>query len=268
MSNAINGQGVAWGKVGLAVAGAVTVGFGIYSLTHGTAELTKPAERVRTVAQTQQIVPTYGKPATAETSGAMLQPKLPGGTGGTGQRGEAVKRTGPARPREKSYEQKLWEAHLAAGVGGDDFSQDAQQPGTRAAVGYAASGCVLPPTIPITMQVESAGYTERGGMLNGLIVQPAMGFGMNCTVLPAGTRVTMEFWGEIGDSQMMEIGFPTFVAPGIGAIQPQSITGAPEPARNTQLPDHLSGWVLTPTLSLDAGDVVTLHLRGELNAHR
>ena len=46
-----------------------------------------------------------------------------------------------------------------------------------------ANSCVLPPTtMPITMQVESTGYTERGGMLNGLIVAPVLGMGMGCVV--------------------------------------------------------------------------------------
>jgi hypothetical protein len=267
MSNVTTGTGIAWGKVGMAVAVVTISGIGIWSLTHGPAEPAKPAERVRAAAPAPQVVPTYA---------ALLTPSMPAGstapTGATDTAQKPVTGTGRIRPREKSYEQKMWESHLAAGVGGDAFPSDAPQPGATAApggmasIGYAPGGCALAPTIPIAMQVESAGYTERGGMLNGLIVSPALGLGMNCTVLPAGTRVTMEFWGEIGDSQIMEIGFPTFVAPSIGAIQPKPIAGAPEQSRNTQLPDYLSGWVMTPTLSLDAGDVITLHLRGELHA--
>jgi hypothetical protein len=103
-------------------------------------------------------------------------------------------------------------------------------------------------------------------MINGLIVQPALGMGVNCTVLPVGTRVTMEFWGD-GDTKIIEVGYPTFVVPGLGAVQPQPITGMPPDASNRQLPDYLSGWVMTPTLSLDVGAVVTLHLRGELHAN-
>jgi hypothetical protein len=215
-------------------------------------------------ANTLQAVPDYGKPAPARVEKATLVPSL---THPAAQKPEEKKPAGPSKPKGKSREQKLWEAHLDAGIGGTDFEQPEQKPGTQlAGMTGGAGGCFLPPTVPMTMQIENAGYTERGGMINGLIVQPALGMGMHCTVLPTGTRVTMEFWGEPGDAQIVEIGFPTFIVPGLGAVQPQPITGMPPDASNRELPDHLSGWVMTPTFSLDAGDVVTLHLRGVLNA--
>lgn len=266
-SNTIKTNGIAWGRVALVLTAAVGIGTGIGYVTRGAADSPKQAERVRaTPAVAQQIVPTYEKRAAP----AALTPNLPLENQKDEQTAGAAKPRGSGKPKQASYEQKLWEAHLAAGVGGEDFPQDdAMQATTAASSGpgrHGAGGCSLPPTVPVVMQIESAGYTERGGMLNAVITQPAMGIGMSCTVLPTGTRVSMEFWGEPGEASMIEIGFPTFVVPGKGAIQPQPMAGAAENASNAQLPDHLSGWVTTPTLSLDSGDTVSLHLRGVLNA--
>ena len=106
-----------------------------------------------------------------------------------------------------------------------------------------ANSCVLPPTMPITMQVESAGYTERGGMLNGLSSRGLDGMG--CVVLPVGTRVTMEFWGEPGEAEMIEIGFPTFVSPGRGRSSRSWSQEHRLILRIVNCQIDLSGWVLT-----------------------
>ena len=259
-------HGIAWGKVGGAVV-VLGAGFVIGYATGGSSEPPRPREHARIdPARTQQGVPTYDRPAPPVAQRAALTPNL-GGAAQEPERKAATARGGKTKP-EKSRERKLWEAHLDAGIGGTDWEvpEGAKAANVGARAGAVAGGCFLPPTVPMVMTVQHAGYTERGGMLNGVLAQPAMGLGMACTVLPAGTRVTMEFWGEPGDAEVMEIGFPTFVVPGRGAVQPRPVAGMPADASNRQLPDHLSGWVATPTFSLDAGDTVTLHLRGQLDA--
>jgi hypothetical protein len=266
----IQGHGISYKRVALAIGAVALVAGGIGYVTGGGSTPTKVASNSRiNPIGSMPAVPEYGHPAPPKIERAALVPNL---AKPAADKPSEQKPTGPAKPPQKSREQKLWEAHLDAGVGGTDYDDAENGPKAQLAshpgAGIGTSACFLPPTIPMTMRIESAGYTERGGMINGVIIAPVMGMGMACTVLPSGTRVTMEFWGEPGESQVVEIGFPTFVIPGSGAVQPSPIRGVPENAsnRNSELPDHLSGWVTTPTFSLDSGDIATLQLRGEINA--